>query len=101
LEFCSNFICENTVESSINSEFATGVWRNVGQIDQTLAAELSKELSSSHGSHLQMTQFQSTTCFLHIPTHKYSSSSLHVDSCILVFKKFSHRISSFQDLISR
>ena len=25
LEFCSNFICENTVESSINSEFATGV----------------------------------------------------------------------------
>ena len=44
---------------------------------------------------------QSTTCFLHIPTRKYSSSSLHVDSCILVFKKFSHRISSFQDLISR
>ena len=59
LELCWNFMCENTAESSTNPGFATGVWRNVSQIDQTLAAELSKELSSSHGLHLQMTQFQS------------------------------------------
>ena len=79
LESCSNFICENTVESSINSEFATGVWRNVGHKDETLAAELSKELSSSHGLHLQMTQFQSI----------YNMFSTYTNSQI--FKQFSAR----------
>ena len=105
LQLCWILICENTVEDLMwNSEFAEGVFRNMRQIDQTLAAELSKQWAAVMASIRNMTHVHQSS--LHW-TYKYSIKSLHMHSeeiiafWILISRDLRPIFLCFQDMISR
>ena len=93
LQRCWNIICENIVDDLLqnNSELAGRRLKKREADRSDIGRKIDQKDEQRPCFHLQMTHFnQSSTCFLYMTTYPYSSGSLHVDSCILIFKNFLH-----------